>query len=181
MSSPALPTLLLHQLAPELDLTFLSRGLRAHRGVYYLLEMLCSWTVSEGVHQFSHCPLFHLCILFQRMQCSQWPLLVITGPTQTLGCWALARLGPSLQIVLILRGVKLLLGTPRGVLPLGRYLSLPSLALFLDPIGHLGPKVMALLKKSTCTVNNMVATRSKANSPPCPSEQASPQAGGGRQ
>lgn len=52
-------------------------GLRV-RSVHYLLEQHPRWAVG-GVPAVTLPPLFHLCISFQRMKSSQWPLLVIPG------------------------------------------------------------------------------------------------------
>lgn len=65
-----LPPLLLYQLALEL-------GLGA-QSVHYLLELRHRWAVG-GVPAGILPPLFLLCISFQRMKSSQWPLLVIPG------------------------------------------------------------------------------------------------------
>lgn len=81
MSFWVLPPLLLYQLALELGLTSLCGALEP-------IVFITSWnsaTDGERVWGGRGCtscllpPLFHLCISFQRMKSSQWPLLAILG------------------------------------------------------------------------------------------------------
>lgn len=81
MSFWVLSPLLLYQLALELGLTSLLGALEP-------IVFITSWNSATDGQRVCMCvgvpavllpPLFHLCISFQRMKSSQWPLLVILG------------------------------------------------------------------------------------------------------